>query len=166
MKEYLTKNSNGEYQLVNHRFSDDDIEVPEGAHTLTICENSMLFWDIEENNVMNPKFENKFRKYNYGGLTGYFNLNDHTMNKMILWQRNTQPLIDNVNHPSHYTQGEIECIDAIEAATIGKNGIEAVCVGNAIKYLWRYEHKGGVESIKKAKWYIDKLIAIMEDKDS
>lgn len=67
-------------------------------------------------------------------------------------------LKDNVNHPSHYTQGDIECIDAIKAATVGKTGIEAACVANVIKYLWRYEAKNGVEDVRKAKWYIDRLI--------
>lgn len=41
---------------------------------------------------------------------------------------------------------------------VGKSGIEAVCVANVIKYLWRYEEKGGVESVKKAEWYLKKLI--------
>ena len=50
-----------------------------------------------------------------------------------------EPDIDMVNHPSHYTQGGIECIDALKAATVSKTGIEAVCTANAIKYLWRYE---------------------------
>ena len=65
---------------------------------------------------------------------------------------------DNVNRPSHYTQGKVECIDAIESATIGKKGIDAVCVANVIKYLWRYEEKNGLEDIKKAQWYLQKLI--------
>ncbi len=65
---------------------------------------------------------------------------------------------DNVNHPKHYTQGGIECIDALKAATIGKTGIEAVCVANIIKYLWRYEEKNGVEDCLKARWYLDRLI--------
>jgi len=65
---------------------------------------------------------------------------------------------DNVNHPSHYTQGDIECIDAIKAATVDKTGIEAACVANCIKYLWRYKDKNGVEDVRKAKWYIDRLI--------
>lgn len=65
---------------------------------------------------------------------------------------------DNVNHPAHYTQGGVECIDAIEAAVIGLSGIEAVCTGNAIKYLWRWKQKNGVEDLKKARWYIDRLI--------
>lgn len=71
---------------------------------------------------------------------------------------------DNVNHPDHYTQGGVECIDAIAAATTGKTGIEAVCVANVIKYLWRYELKNGVEDVKKARWYLDRLISELECK--
>lgn len=67
-------------------------------------------------------------------------------------------MTDMVNHPSHYTQGGIECIDAITAATVGKTGIEAVCVANVVKYLWRYEEKNGLEDVKKARWYVERLI--------
>lgn len=74
-------------------------------------------------------------------------------------------MIDNVNHPTHYTQGGIECIDAIKAATVGKNGIDAVCTANAIKYLWRYEAKNGLEDVKKAAWYLDRLITELEAKN-
>jgi hypothetical protein len=65
---------------------------------------------------------------------------------------------DNVNHPSHYTQGAIECIDAIKEATKGLLGIEAVCTGNIIKYVWRWKFKNGVEDLRKARWYLDRLI--------
>lgn len=65
---------------------------------------------------------------------------------------------DNVNNPRHYTRGSIECIEAIKAATVGKTGIEAFCIGNAIKYLWRYENKNGLEDVEKAAWYINRLI--------
>ena len=74
-----------------------------------------------------------------------------------------EPDNDMVNHPSHYTQGGIECIDALKAATVSKTGIEAVCTANAIKYLWRYEEKNGVEDVKKARWYIDRLIKELEN---
>jgi hypothetical protein len=70
---------------------------------------------------------------------------------------------DNVNHPSHYTQGSIECIDAIEESTKGLLGISAVCVANVIKYIWRYKFKNGIEDLKKARWYLDKLIAHEEN---
>lgn len=70
---------------------------------------------------------------------------------------------DNVNHPSHYTQGKVECIDALESATIGKSGIEAVCVANVIKYLWRYEEKNGVEDVKKAQFYLNRLLSTLEN---
>ena len=66
---------------------------------------------------------------------------------------------DNVNSPSHY-QGKVECIDCIESATAGLNGIEAFCTGNAIKYLYRWKKKNGITDLKKAKWYIDKIISV------
>ena len=74
-----------------------------------------------------------------------------------------EPNVDMVNHPSHYTQGGIECIDALKAATVSKKGIEAVCTANVIKYLWRYEEKNGIEDVKKARWYIDRLIKEIEN---
>ena len=64
---------------------------------------------------------------------------------------------NNVNHPAHYTQGGIECIDAMKAATVNKKPFEAVLVGNVIKYLWRYESKGGLEDVEKALWYLTRL---------
>ena len=70
---------------------------------------------------------------------------------------------DMVNHPQHYTQGDIECIDALKAATVGKRGIEAVCVANVIKYLWRYEEKNGIEDVRKAKFYIERLLKELEE---
>jgi hypothetical protein len=65
-----------------------------------------------------------------------------------------------VNHPPHYTAGGVECIDALTAATVGLEGIEAVCTANAIKYLWRWKRKNGVEDLRKARWYIDRLISL------
>jgi hypothetical protein len=70
---------------------------------------------------------------------------------------------DNTN-PSHYRQGEVECIDALEAATINLKGIDAVCTANAIKYLWRWKEKGGIEDLEKSIWYIQKMIRKARDK--
>lgn len=74
-------------------------------------------------------------------------------------------LKDNVNHPSHYTQGDIECIDAIKAATVGKAGIEAVCTAQIIKYIWRFNDKNGVEDVRKCMWYCQRLIQELENKN-
>jgi len=71
---------------------------------------------------------------------------------------------DIVNHPAHYTQGKVECIDAIEAATVHKNGLDAVCTANIIKYIWRCENKNGIEDLKKARWYLEKMIQHNEQK--
>lgn len=72
---------------------------------------------------------------------------------------------EKVNHPSHYNQGGIECIDGIAAACQGLSGEEAFCTGSAIKYLWRWKYKNGVEDLEKAKWYIDRLIKTLGEKE-
>lgn len=65
---------------------------------------------------------------------------------------------DNVNRPSHYASGDIECIDAIRAQ-MSKEEYQGYLRGNVVKYMWRWRDKGGVESLRKAKWYLERLIA-------
>jgi hypothetical protein len=68
------------------------------------------------------------------------------------------PENDPVNKPAHYKHsGDIECIDAIKAM-LGREGFIYYCEGNAMKYMWRWRYKGGVESLRKCRWYIDRLI--------
>lgn len=69
-----------------------------------------------------------------------------------------------VHHPAHYNQGKVECIDAMAAATVNKRGIEAICVSNVIKYLFRYETKNGLEDVKKAQFYLNRLVDELEAK--
>lgn len=73
---------------------------------------------------------------------------------------------DNVNHPDHYTQGKVECIDAIESATTGLVGIEAVYTGQVMKYMWRWKRKNGVEDLRKAQFYLNRLITKVTKGDS
>ena len=78
--------------------------------------------------------------------------------------KNTEPTSDPVNHPDHYKQGGIECIKAIEAA-LG-DGFAAYCRGNALKYIWRSEHKGNpIQDLKKAIVYLDFAIENMKGPD-
>ena len=65
--------------------------------------------------------------------------------------------VDFVNNPPHYTQGSIQCIDAIEAA-LGTEGFLAFCRGNIIKYNWRANHKNGSEDLEKARWYAERIV--------
>tara|TARA_Y100000034_G_C6531323_1_gene228938 strand:- start:10 stop:225 length:216 start_codon:yes stop_codon:yes gene_type:complete len=59
-----------------------------------------------------------------------------------------------VNHPKHYNQGKIEVIDAIEDWDLN------FCEGNVIKYVARHRHKGEpMQDLKKALWYIERLIS-------
>ena len=70
--------------------------------------------------------------------------------------RITTKLDDMVNSPAHYNQGEIECIDAIKAV-LGES-FEYYLHGNALKYLWRFRYKGGIEDLEKCEWYLKRLI--------
>lgn len=127
---------------------------------------------------LRKKYDAKTDKYtdDYGCI--FDDMNDDMLDKCYNWYKEIDPAacenaeaeccdveqnVDMVNHPTHYTQGGIECIDALKAATVSKTGIEAVCTANAIKYLWRYEEKNGIEDVKKARWYIDRLIKELEN---
>lgn len=65
-------------------------------------------------------------------------------------------MADAVNHPKHYNShpSGVECITVVEHMNFN--------VGNAIKYLWRSDHKNGLEDLKKARWYIDREIERVE----
>lgn len=71
--------------------------------------------------------------------------------------------VDFVNHPPHYqTSNGLETIDVIEAFTEDLTGAEATNTGNVIKYICRWKHKNGLEDLKKARWYLDRLISHVE----
>jgi hypothetical protein len=73
-----------------------------------------------------------------------------------------------VNSPAHYTDGGIECIEAIEAqmecieaieAQMSQEEFQGYLRGNCAKYLWRYKNKSNpVEDLKKCRWYLERLI--------
>ena len=89
----------------------------------------------------------------------------------VPWASNDNPVFtiqglptmqeDVVNHPSHYTDGGVETIEAIEAQ-LSTEEYEGYLRGNCVKYLWRWRHKGGVEDLKKCKWYLDRLISLVD----
>ena len=73
---------------------------------------------------------------------------------------------DVVNSPSHYNTGNIECIEAIEDS-MSPAAFKGYLKGNCMKYLWRYDYKGKpVEDLKKAGWYLSRLIEMVEQQDN
>lgn len=68
---------------------------------------------------------------------------------------------DTIN-PSHYRQGKVECIDGIESALTPEE-FQGYAKGNALKYIWRERYKNGVEDLKKARWYLDRLIEELDN---
>ena len=74
---------------------------------------------------------------------------------------NRELVSDMVNHPPHYNQSGIECLDAIKAAT--DEGFQYYLQGNIIKYIWRYRYKNGIEDVDKAIFYINRLREVLEN---
>ena len=73
-----------------------------------------------------------------------------------------EEVVDVVNSPPHYKSGGIEAIEGIEAS-MGPEAYAGYLKGNIMKYLWRYEKKGKpIEDLKKAQWYLGRLIAAQE----
>lgn len=68
---------------------------------------------------------------------------------------------DPVNHPGHYCKGGIECIDAIRAS-MSAEAFRGFLKGNIMKYVFRYEVKNGIEDLKKAQWYLNRLVGECE----
>lgn len=68
-------------------------------------------------------------------------------------------MTETVNHPSHYDTGKFECIDVM-VETQGVDSVKEFCLCNAFKYLYRCRRKNGLEDVKKAVWYLNKLIEL------
>ena len=56
-------------------------------------------------------------------------------------------------HPAHYTECSLECIDVM-LAVFGRRAVTDFCILNAFKYMWRHEHKNGLEDLQKAERYL------------
>lgn len=65
--------------------------------------------------------------------------------------------VNNPVSPNHYKMGSVECIHAIKAA-LTEEEFKGFCKGNVIKYLWREKHKNGQEDLKKARFYLERII--------
>ena len=79
--------------------------------------------------------------------------------KHVDLQRVSEKVCDNVNHPAHYTFGNIEVIDFIEDKKLGFH------LGNAVKYISRAGRKDPartVEDLRKAAWYLNRQIERLE----
>ena len=122
-------------------------------------------YDVIKDGLTSYEIENDFGKicsYSYAlfevvteELKDYSNTDKMTKK---IWN----DILDNVEHPSHYCRGGIECIDAIEAS-LGKDEFTGFLRGNIIKYVWRYKDKNGLEDLKKAQWYLNKLIEVVKN---
>ena len=133
------------------------------TEAVDVCNKVGLVFDAVNDNTaaMKKLWGNNPRKV---GATEYWD--DRAVNLMRDAPQlppNAKPQQKNnvVSHPEHYTQGGIECIDAIRAS-LGDKEFADYCKGNVIKYLWRYRLKNGTEDLRKAAVYLDWMIEAEE----
>lgn len=109
-------------------------------------------------------FNDEAPKDYIGQITGlgspeYYEINKFSVNshesELELIEETPKPT-DKVTNPTHYNTGNIEVIDFIEDQGLGFKD------GNVVKYVCRFRHKNGLEDLKKAKWYLERLISEME----
>ena len=128
------------------------------------CMYSMYFgltkdkiYDVIKKDWTSYEIENDF-----GKICSYTDALFEVVTEDEMTKSNINDILDNVEHPSHYCRGGIECIDAIEAS-LGKDEFTGFLRGNIIKYIWRYKDKNGLEDLKKAQWYLNKLIEVVKN---
>ena len=68
---------------------------------------------------------------------------------------------EEINHPDRYAGGKYECIKVM-VDVFGADAVKHFCILNTFKYVWRFEHKNGVEDIKKAIWYLNEYVKLDE----
>lgn len=187
MKEWLLKTEDGKYHY--HRDDMDccpkhveKIEIPEGAeiaikfniddmkHGICFYKNSgKLSWSKKEPCWQDSEWSQEEL------LDESFKHGNIDLSHKVLWQRQeifideseiineeVKSLDDKVNQPNHYANFSIECIDAMQAM-LSREEFIGYLRGNIFKYQWRYKLKNGVEDLKKAQWYQNKLIEVEEN---
>lgn len=166
-EEFLSNNANKDDETFQPIDLDEDAcpynyNLPDSDCNITCKE----CW---KNEVKDIKFKDDIESFDiYDSMQEDLNRFERKMKEdkevVLPLEKVPKELIDNVNHPSHYTHGKIETIDKIEDV-LGLEGFQAYCVGNAIKYLDRYKLKNGFEDIKKAKRYLEFYIEKTEGKE-
>lgn len=136
------------------------IEVCDKAKS---CERCRAMVAAKAFDIPCPTIWNRFPR-GTAALCGFEAIEDDTPAAEVVEKLGEDVKPDPVNRPAHYTSGGIECIDAMQAA-FGDEAVKDFCLCNAFKYLWRHRQKNGVEDLKKARWYLNRLITEVEVED-
>lgn len=180
MKEWLLKTEDGKY----HYYRDDMDCCPKHVEKIEIPEGAELFAFWPYNNDYNFHVEKSYFEDGKWNMCAWSvsQIRNCEAGAELLWDRKVRKikddsiftdeseivneemksLDDKVNQPSHYANFSIECIDAMQAM-LSREEFIGYLRGNIFKYLWRYKLKNGVECLKKAQWYQNKLIEVEEN---
>lgn len=117
-----------------------------GEGTCPVDKTTLIEWWSAQKNMYLGERRAKAHAWN---LAGYYRIVEEKQ--------------DNVNTPSHYSSGNLECIDAIREM-LTKEQFKGMLAGNVTKYLWRKDYKGHpLTDLRKARWYLNRLIEEYEN---
>jgi len=103
------------------------------------------------------------------GVCEYEFISDNKYIEILYWMKLPDKpeadMTDLVNHPPHYNNSpaHCECGRRIECIDITRH--MSFNIGNAVKYLWRFQDKNGIEDLKKARWYLEDVINQLEQRN-
>ena len=155
MKEYLRKNNDGEYilEVTNER----EAQEPHAKHWIEIPGGVNFYYSFASGDKVFTKEQSSLGRLLWQRKPP-FSLNDQYAEIEKVRQ-------DIINSPIHYADSTIECIDAMEAMMTPEQFI-GYLRGNVFKYQWRYEKKNGIEDLKKAQWYLERLTEKVAEKNA
>ena len=154
-----------QFDYVDGIMVDDEIIVMDSDGKIIVDIGNPITWPADATNGMQAIVDVKAGTLRFGYYDGW----PRAATEFVVseYSESFVPFVsvedsDPVNRPSHYTAGGIECIDAIKAS-MSTEAFLGFLKGNVQKYMWRYEKKvAPVEDLKKAQWYLSKLIEEQE----
>lgn len=120
---------------------------------------SILFFGRTENDLFDDYLEDGL-VISYKDFIKYHPMTQEIASKLTRATNDEQT--DNVNHPNHYNSYSREVIDTLQGS-MTPDEFKGYLKGNIMKYVTRYQFKNGVEDLKKAEWYLEKLTEVVDD---
>ena len=119
----------------------------------------LLYFGYTESDLFDDYLEDGL-VISYEDFIRYNPMTQEIASKLV--QATNDEKTDNVNHPNHYNSYSREVIDTLQGS-MTPDEFKGYLKGNIMKYVTRYQFKNGVEDLKKAKWYIEKLTEVVDD---
>lgn len=140
-------------------YSNEFNRYKEDTYIRALDDAKQLYFGYTESDLFDDYLEDGL-VISYEDFIRYHPMTQEIASKLVRATNDEQT--DNVNHPNHYNSYSREVIDTLQGS-MTPDEFKGYLKGNIMKYVTRYQFKNGVEDLKKAKWYIEKLTEVVDD---